>query len=173
MNGEPSLTERTARSGLGAWATLIWFCLFVGCLGGAVFLGMSYAGRPLVPGAVDLFAPAGALLLVPAALQLAGRLELQLGHHGGLILLAAGLALLGVGMWLITGWIAWRLLALPGLVWYAGMLAWELARRPSHSRLFTRARDRGAGWMWQAYIGAWLIVLVSPVGILWTLGLIQ
>ena len=93
--------------------------------------------------------------------------------RAGLILLAAAGAMFGFGVWLLTHGVGWRLLTLPGLLWYVGMLAWELARRPSHSRLFRSAAQRGRAWMWQAYLGAWLIVLVSPVGIAWALGLIE
>ena len=116
------------RSGgkLWAWAALVWTCAFLGCFAGAVVLGTSYAGRPFVPGAAALLAPAGLLLVVPAALQLTGRL--RVAPDGGravrarLILLAAAGAMFGFGVWLLTHGVGWRLLTLPGLLWYVGVL---------------------------------------------------
>lgn len=160
------------------YLVLIWFVAFVACFGGAVFLGISYGRHPLVPGAAELLAPAGALLLVAAVLQLAGRAHLE-GRTGnarraGLLFGVAALALLGAGLWTITHLTASRVLCLPAIVWVFLGLGRNLLHRPSHAPFFQRARSHGGRlWMWQAYVGTWLIVLVSPVGIAWSLGLIS
>jgi hypothetical protein len=157
---------------------LAWLVAFVGCFAGAVFLGISYAGHPLLPGAVHLLAPAGALLMIAAVLQLSGHVHLEGTTMGatrlGLIYLATALGMLGIGMWTITHEVPWRLACLPGIAWTFAGFGWVLLHRPSRSPLFRRARARGGAlWMWQAYAGIWIVFLVAPVGIAWSIGLIN
>jgi hypothetical protein len=162
---------------LRQWLVLSWFVVFLCCFAGAVFLGISYAGRPLVPGASKLIVPAGGLLLIAAVLQLSGHAHLEGKTQGatrtGLIYLEASLAMIGLGMWTITHELVWRFLCLPGIAWIFLGFGRILTQRPARSAFFQNARRRGGGgWMWQCYAGAWIIFLVAPVGIAWSIGVI-
>ncbi len=155
---------------LGFWG-------FLACFAGGAFLGISEHGRPLVPGAFVLWAPAGLLAIAAAAPSLANRPEriggAIKGRRGALVVLAAGMAQFGVGMARLTDVTAFRVLALPAIAAAGVCLLRELVRRPSRSIVFSGVRRRsGSLRMWTAYLGAWVIVLVTPVGVAWSLGLI-
>ncbi len=159
------------------WLVFIWFWLFAALSAGGVFLGLSEHGRALVPGAIALWAPAGVLLMAAAGTALRNRSALlgkaDKARRDGLGALVAGLGMFGGGMARLTNGPAWRVLALPAIVTIGALFLRELPRRPSRSGLFSGIRRRsGELRMWTAYLGAWVIVLVTPVGVAWSLGLI-
>lgn len=154
------------------WLWLTGYSVFVVCFAAGGLLSVSKSGQPLLPGAIILWAPAGLVLIAMAMAALAGS-DVVKGWRRGLGLLTAGLALFGAGMARLTGVTAFHVLTIPAIIGIGVYLLYQLLRRPSRSTMFSDIRRRrGAVRMWTAYFGSWLIMLVTPVGVAWALGVI-
>lgn len=155
---------------------LMWFIAFVACFGAGAFLGLSRHGRPLMPSALALWAPAGGLLIVPGLAIMAGRLTLATPGSDrlrGALTTVFGLGLLGVGLAHIAHQAGFYRLAVPALVLVESYLVREVMRGPSSAAFDRVYRRRGRARMWLAYVGAIMLVLAGPVIIVAALGFID
>ena len=185
MTAQATHSPRTA-AGLGGLILRLYACAFVALLGGGVFLGIDWVGelvdggrghRPLVPGAAVLLAPAGVLLIVAFVARLAGTWPYTRGGRPYLAVslggIATGLALAGAGMLAVSQAEIWRALTLPLILLVGGYGLLTLVAPRRRRAFLDRARAHGGGgWALLATTGLVIVLIVVPVGVAWSLGLI-
>jgi len=148
--------------------------LILGCLLVALFLGLSKGGEPLWKPARVLFLPAGVLTMAQAAL-LEGRrgypwMALAPGRFLEVSLFVCGVGLCGFGLAELEPDGPWLVLAGPMII-LAGFLFLREALRGERSWLLEFADGRLGRFFMRA--GMWMFALMSPVGVLWCLGVVE
>jgi hypothetical protein len=163
LNSEDEAPRPVVRA-LG-WLSLA--CLFTGTI-----LGVSKRGEPIWKDARVLFAPAGLLLIVEAAL-LGGRRAHPIVAIPPTRALApgvfiCGLGLVGLGLEQLDPAGQWSILAIP-MIALLGLLFLREAWRGKASVLVRDSSDRWQNFLIRA--GAWMFGLLWPLFVLWALGL--